>query len=486
MLSNLSLKDVLNHMKEIYKTIDLRTACFREDGAWENALAAIRFSHLETSAVQEIYDGLHLKWNGTVDKPRLKVVCEALPISEYGDLVRRLSEDGTLCLKELMIKFEGKKDIDSWNCNLTGYSSHLRKLEKWKTFDGAISRSQSIQQRLERVGSDARSLGFADAYNCINEWLQSRFSPNVSTDTIISAPVYAIIDDIDVKDSKIKIRISSHRKMVESLHLNLLQWKGRGFWGQSIERTDELNSMSKKDLRDEKLVDVDPSFQGCELEPNFSFSTPSDFLDARLIYDRVEPLEIDRKEDALARFKERKAPAHNPLFWVCDRFCNYDELISHLKDPQGVTATRKRDPSQIFERAVSWLLALCGLQTIKLDEYEKFRPKAGKSEYDSVDILAYSREKSLLVLASCTTGLPDTNEDVPRLIDVQTRLEDDLFKETSTKLVSVIFSSYRDLGPVKEQAMKYNVTVIDSGDAERMVLLLRDGKTQEALAIIVR
>lgn len=485
-LSNLLLKDILNRMEEIYKTIDLRTACFREEGGWENALTAIRFSHLETSSVQETYNDLRLKWGGAVDKPRLKVVCEALPISEYGDLAKRLLQDGTLCLKDLMIKFEGKKDIDSWNFNLTDYPSYLRKLEKWKTFDGNISRSTSIQQKLERAGSDARSLGFADAYNCINEWLQSRFSPNVSTDTIVSAPVYAVIDDVDVKDSKIKVRISSHRKMARSLYLNLLQWKGRGFWGQSMDRTEELSSTLKKALRDEKLVDVDPSFQECELEVNSTFLSPSDFLDARLIYDRVEPLEIDRKEDALARFKERKAPAHNPFFWVYDRFCNYDELISHLKDPQGVAVTRKRDPSQVFERAVSWLLALCGLQTVKLDEYEKFRPKSGKSEYDSVDVLAYSREKSLIVLASCTTGLPDMNEDVPRLLDVQKRLEADLFKETSTKLVSVIFSSYRDLRPVKEQAMRYNVTVIDSDDSERMVLLLRDGKTQEALAVIVR
>jgi len=472
-------------MEGVYKAIDLRTACFREDAEWENILTVIRFSHLETTGVSEIYDSLRRKWREEVDKPRLKVVCQALPISKYSDLARELLEDGTLSLNELTVRFEGKKDIDSWNCSFADYPHYLRGVEKWKAFDGVTSRSTSIHQRLERIDPDAMSLGFADIYNCINEWLQSRFSSQVSTDITLCAPVYAIIDDVDVKDTKIRVKISSHRTMMNSLHLNLLQWKGRRFWGQSMERTDELSSTSKKDLINEKPVDVDPSFQICVIYHEFPFLSPSDFLDVRLIYDRVEPLEVDRKEEALARFKERRTPSANPFFSVYDRFCDYDELISQLKDPRSVATNRKQEPSRIFERAVSWLLALCGLQTIKLDEYEKFRPRAGKSEYDSVDIIAYSREKSLIVLASCTIGLPDLNEDVPRVLEVTRRLEEELFKETSIKLVPVIFSCYRELTPVKKEAIQYDVKVIDSNDAERMVILLRDGRIQDALAFIV-
>jgi len=482
-LTELMLKDVLKQMEEIYKTIDLRTACFRDDGDWENALTVIRFSHLETTAVQEIYKGLRQRWGGEVNKPRLKVVCEALPFSEYSRLKESLLE-GALSFKELVVKFERRRDIDSLGCHLTDYPHYLREVENWMLFDGVISRSTSIHEKLERIGSDARSLGFADTFNCINEWLQSRFSPQVSSDTIVYAPVYAVIDDLDVKDLSVKVKISFHREMIKSLRLNLLQWKGRSIWGEKIEKTDELRSTSKIDLINEKPVDVDPSFQTCEVDYEIPFLSPSDFIDARLVYDRVEPLEVDRKEEALARFKERKKPAVNPFFWLYDRFCNYDELISQLKDPQRFAANRKHEPGKIFERAVSWLLALCGLQTIKLDEYEKLKPRAGKSEYDSVDLIAYSKEKSLIILASCTIGLPDPNEDVPRLLEVTRRLEEDLLKETSTKLVPVIFSSYMELEPVKERAMKYNVRVIGSPDAERMVTLLRDGKTQDALAFI--
>jgi len=484
-LTELLLRDVLKHMEEIYKTIDLRTACFKEDAEWENALTVIRFSHLETTALEEIFDSLRQKWGGEVDTPRLKVVCEALPISEYGNLTKGLLEDRILSLKGLKVKFEGKRDVDTWNCYLADYPHYLRKTEKWKTFDGAMSRSTSIPQKLERVGSDARSLGFADTYNCVSEWLQCPFSPQVSSDTILSAPVYAIIDDVDVGDLMVKVRISCHRNMVRSLRLNLLQWKGEGYWVKSIRKTDELSSKSTKDLLDQKLFEVDSSFRTCEVDYEIPFLSPSDFLDVRLIYDRVESLEIDRKEGALAGFKERKAAAVNPFFSMYDRFCNYDELINQLKNPQNFATTKKREPSQIFERAVSWLLALCGLQTIKLDEYEKFKPRAGKSEYDSVDIVAYSREKSLIILASCTIGAPDLSKDVLRLLEVTRRLEEDLFKETSTILVPVIFSSYRRLEPIKEGAMKYNVKVIDSTDAERMVTLLRDGKTQDALAFVV-
>jgi len=479
------LKGVLKHMEGVYKTIDLRTACFRENAEWENILTVIRFSHLDTTAVNEIYDGLRRKWREEVDKPRLKVVCQALPISKYNDLARELLERGALSLNELTVRFEGKKDIDSWYCSFADYPHYLRMVERWKAFDGVISRSTSIHQRLERIEPDAMSLGFADIYNCINEWLQSRFSSQVSTDITWRAPVYAIIDDVDIKDSRVKVKISSHRTMMSSLHLNLLQWKGRGFWGQSIERTDELASTSKKDLVHEIPVNVDPSFQTCEVDHELPFLSPTDFLDVRLVYDRVEPLEIDRKEEALARFKERRKTSVNPFFSLYDRFCNYDELIDQLKNPQSVGVSKKADPGQIFERAVSWLLALCGFQTIKLDEYEKFKPRAGKSEYDSVDILAYSREKSLIILASCTIGLPKTDEDVLRILDVTRRLEEELFKENSTKLVPVIFSSYWELGPVKKEAMEYNVKVIDSNDAAQIVTFLREGKTQNALASIV-
>jgi len=484
-LTDLMLKDILKRMEGIYKTIDLRTACFKEGAEWQNALTVIRFSHSKAGAVRKIYDYLHQKWGGRVDTPRLKVLCQALPISKYGGLTRGLLENGTLSFKNLTVKFEGKKDIDSWRCTFTDCPHYLRRLEKWKIFDGVISRSSNIYEKLEHVESDARSLRFAGIYNCINEWLQSRFSSNVSTDITFSAPVYAIIDDVDVKDSSIKIRISSHKNMVRSLHLDLLQWKGRGFWGQSIEKTDELISTSRKDLIAEEPVEVEPTFQTFEVDYEIPSWNPTDYLDAKLIYDRVEILEIDNKEGTLAGFRERKAPVANPFFWAYDRFCSYDELIKQLKDPQRVATSKKREPSQIFERAVSWLLTLCGLQTIKLDEYEKLTPKAGKIQYDSVDIIAYSREKSLIVLASCTTGLPKSDEDVPRLLDVTKRLEQDLFKETSTKLVPVIFSSLIDLELVKDEGMKCNVKIVDSSDTERMVKLLRDGKTQDALALII-
>jgi len=485
-LTSLLLKDVLKRMQGIYKTIDLRVACFRENVEWENALTAIRFSHLKATEVRDIYDGLRRKWGGKVDTPRLKVACQALPISKYSELTKELLE-GTLSLKKLTVKFEGKRDIDSWNCNLTEYPHYLRKLEKWKTFEGAISTSTDIRPKMQRVDSDAKSLGFADIYSCMNEWLQSQLSHLETVDTIFSAPVYAIIDDVDVKDLTVKVKISSHIKMARSLHLDLLQLKGRGFWGQSIEKTGELISTSRKHLIDEKSVKLDPSFLAYEANYEIPSWNLTDFPDARLIYDKVEILEIDKKEErALAKIKEGKAPATNPFFWLFDRFCDYDELINQLKDPQGVATEKKCEPSKIFERAVSWLLALCGLQAIKLDEYEKFKPKAGKSEYDSVDIIVYSNEKSLIILSSCTTGLPKLNEDVPRLLDLKKRLEEDLFKETSMKLAPVIFSSKRMVGPVKDDAAKYNVKVIDSSDAESMVMHLRDGKIQDALAFIVQ
>jgi hypothetical protein len=139
---------------------------------------------------------------------------------------------------------------------------------------------------------------------------------------------------------------------------------------------------------------------------------------------------------------------------------------------------------KVFERAVSWLLSLCGFNVIHLDEFEKLKVKGEKVEYDSVDLLAYDNAKSSLFLVACTIGIPKVEEDIIRLNEVKRKMFEELFNETSLQIFPIIFSSCKDLSPIKEAGQRYGVKVMDGNDTERLMNMVRDGEINETFILL--
>lgn len=476
---NAPLTAIIESMRGVYKSIDLRIAIILIDDKWHNVLTLIRFSHENLEGIKKKYESLKSKWR-PIKGDEFRIICKAFNINEWDNLLHQFSK-GKIIVNDLEVKFDGNKDLSSLRSDLHGYPTYSRKTDEWSTFGGILTTSNNTHQFLRKVERDVRLLGFPSIYTAINEWLQTRYNHTTSLDVFVSAPIYAIIKDIDYTEQKVEVSIKFHSEM-HGLRLNAILWKSRGFWGDNYEKTEEIKELAYVDI-DIKKSTTKGEFSYFKWNKEFPNAQPIDYLDVRLIYTPLMTLEIGKRDQYLSRYLERKSPAKTPFFSTFNRFCSQDDFIKQLLEPR-IYKTKGIGPDKIFERAVSWLLSLCGFNVIKLDEFEKLKVKGGKAEYDSVDLLAYDKEKTSLLLVSCTIGVPKVEEDISHLVEVKRRLFDELFRETNLQIIPVIFSSYRDLSLIKDAGHRSGIKIIDGNDIEKIMIEVRDGKLREVFNLL--
>lgn len=477
-LTDATLSDVIREMKDVYRSIDIRAAIGRQDEEWLNILTVIRFSQETTDELRTRHESQEARLK-TVSTQRLKILKNVFSITEWDQIRAQLSE-GTILINGTKIGFDDKKSLDSLRCNLTSYPSYLRKTYRWNVFEGVLSSKMNLQKFVSTQDRDIRILGFPDTYAAIGEWLEVRYDSGVGSDVMVAAPVLATLDDVDLEGSKVHVRGTLHHAMTES-RLNLFLWKGTGvFPDRGIEKTNEIKHLRQFTLDTRQMKQSDHPFRTFEIVEDIPGCTPSDYLDVRLIF---AGLEMDSKHDFVYRHLERKSSADAAFYRVFTRFCADEELRKQTLDPHSFKIDRKANPDAAFRRGISWLLSLSGLNAVRLDEYEKL--KAEKIEIDSVDVLAFAKDRSTILLAACTVGVPKVEEDTHRLGEVKRRLHEELFQQTNVHITPVIFSPTRELGLIKEKARPYGIKIIDGNDIERLMAAIREGQSDGVASILL-
>ncbi len=459
----IAVSDIIDCMKNAYKSIDLRIAAGKEDDKWHNGLTVIRFSYQDKKSVENKIKGIESRI-GEVKTDNFFISHHIFAFNE---------------LEELLSQFRaGKINLDDTEIDLgrsinllslkNHFSSHrlTRKLDEWnvlEVFDGGHS------EIFEKAEKEIRSLGFSDIYDPINEWLEmSDFSGGTSVNIVVSAPFYAIIKDVDFEGQTAEVKIKQHENL-NDLILHLLLRKK--------DHSGAIKLRSSFDMDKNGIRELNGNFKLWEKNVELPSATTDDFLIIKLA--QKELSEVDSFRKPINDFIKIKEPAMVPFFSTFSRFCGEEDFIKHLTQPQeieikGIRGLKGMQPQHVFERAVSWLLNLSGFPSVKLDEYEKLRER--KVEHGSVDILAYNKNKNQLLLVNCTLGIPKPNE-IDSYNSVKTVLYDELFKGTSLQIISIIFSAKREISLMKDEGGRVGVRIFGLDDIEKILKYIKNRDT---------
>ena len=147
------------------------------------------------------------------------------------------------------------------------------------------------------------------------------------------------------------------------------------------------------------------------------------------------------------------------------RGAKLDDLLVRAYNEQP----KKLKQSAAFELHVSWLLSMFSLSPIVLGEYEHILAPDSPVRRASVDILAASQERRLLLIVGCTLDTPKP-EDANNLRYAREILARDVFAGTGVNIFPVLFNS--SMGGPQYDKSEDHFDWVPIVDADSMKLLL--------------
>lgn len=460
-MSKIAVSDIIDCMKNAYKSIDLRIAAGKEDDKWHNGLTVIRFSYQDKKNVENKIKEIESRI-GEVKTGNFFISHHIFAFNELEELLSQF-RSGKINLEDTEIDLGRRINLLSQKNH---FSSHrlTRKLDEWPVLEVFDGRHSEIFEKAEK---EIRSLGFTDnIYDPVNEWLEMRnFGGSTTVNIVVSAPFYAIIKNVDFDGQTAEVEIKLHENL-NDLILHLLLRK-EDYYGA-------IKVISSFNIDKNEIRELNGNFKLWEKKVELPSATADDFLIIKLA--QKELGEVDSFSKPINDFIKIKEPAMLPFFTTFLRFCGEKDFIKHLTQPHEVEikGIKGIPPQHVFERAVSWLLNLSGFPSVKLDEYEKLRGR--KVEHGSVDILAYNKNKNQLLLVNCTLGIPKPNE-IDSYNSVKTVLYDELFKGTSLQIIPISFSAKREISAMKEVGERVGVRIFGLDDIEKILKYIKNRDT---------
>ena len=452
-MTTTKLLDIIGCMKNAYKSIDLRIAAGRENGGWYNGLTVVRFSYQSKEDIRNQIEEIESRV-GEVKTDNFLISHHVFDFEELNTLSSQFRQ-GKIKMNDIEINFERNIDLLSFEENFPSPTRYIRGSEEQHLIEVHDGTHSKIFETTV-IKKEMISLGFDTVYDPVAELLNINFGGSFSFDVVVSAPFYAFIRDVDFEGQTAKIRVKLHKRIDDLiLHVFLRD----DLRGQSSIKARKQFGMGKNELTE--LDGKDGNFLIWEKKIEFPSAMPNDNLVIKLAHKTLG--EIERYGKPIDHFMKAKEPAMTPFFSTFSRFCSEDEFREHLTQP-GKIKIKGINHSEIFERAICWLLNLSGYSSIKLDEYEKLREKTGV-EHGGVDILSYNESKNQLLLVNCTIGIPKT-EEIDSYNSIKRFFYDELFKGYKLQIIPIIFSARREIELMKEKGNSVGVKVFDLDDTE--------------------
>ena len=471
------LGDFLNRLEGVYKSIDVRIAAVKSDDMWHNALTVVRFSCLEYKEMEERLKELKNKW-GNIQTGNFTVEMQSWPFDSLDVLSEHFSqgkwllfEDGSGAVQDL--QFGRSIDLLSLEGIFAKYGYTRREGHSWPCFE-AIAGEHCPPLKNEQLQSEVKSKTHFDLYLLISELLEVNFHRDLGLDLIVNAPFYAAIGHVDFAEQKCEIQVQFH-KDVRGLAVSAIVQRGDRDESPVIDK-------ASSSIKLEESEDLGEYMRIWTKQVELLNATPTNYLSVSLMQTEPTALDIEKPSfpTQITRFLESKKPAKAPLVAAFSRFCSLDELEKYLAKPGEIQPPSPSKPSSAFEGLISWILGLCGFQSVWLGWTEHETLKEGKIEHLRLDALAHYEKANTLLLVACTIGRPD--QDIDAVNSIRQKLYANVFKDTSIQIRSFIFSSQPSVDVAKQLGDKVGVTIFGAEDIKGMLNCLRTGKTEDALA----
>jgi len=461
MSEKLTVGELVECIRPLFKTIDLRVVALRDGTRWVNGLTTIRLTRFSRDDVVKTHQLLTSKW-GQIDLRGIRVLLEAIDFGEWERVIEGIKQGDSAIMG---LSLEYPEPVDICTLELHGYGMQpedhwpfciglatKREAVHWEQFDADLIRERRGLTTLQLINA---LLGLQD------------FTRNNSTQFLIGIPIYSSIRSHDFSGAGCEIDAEFHEDL-KGLILTIFTSIG--------------DSTQVRDCRVVELVSNDSSDIGNGLRRMKKTihldAMEHDKLNLKLLHTPTA-YEIESKTQPVRYYLERHKAPVDPLLSIFPCFCNYDDLESYLTSPTSDLAKSAGVAGGVqglFEHAVTWLLTLMGFRAMRLGGTAHERLHS--NPMSTVDIVGFGDQAKLIVLAGCTIADPP-DADFDKLIRSRDELTE-LLKGTDSIMAPVLFTPLR-VTVGKDRGKQYGIRVLDCDDMHLIMNLLRQNDRSRAV-----
>ena len=443
--TEMSLKEAIPIISELYESFGLKSMVLLEDDEWINVVTVIVFTRRSVEDLTTEYRLLEERL-GKLDYDNFKIILQARPISEINNVVTEV-ENGYLNIGDLHTKLLAKKPHETVDRKIAS-SSHLLRVGEYSEYDCysvTLSMDYTPDRVLSKSGISALMLGVRDFDDLARSWLGlDNFGASINVHFIF--PIYATVTDIQYQGgNEVKATIRTDRRLFDDCTI-WFRREGPGDYAPILERQ-KYDIASCENLTQNGFVYTTLKHSFLALGPNDRISV--NFLHARLGL-------LDRQDMRMADFKIQTPDPFSQTFALFDAGKNME---AHLLNPKN---------DEDFTASFSWLLEMTGIQSLKLGRDETVREN--KTHKGSADIIAHDHESNKVLAIDCTIGVPSESK-----IDKIKGTADYISRKITFSVKAVIVTAAKAPAQ-KDQAIKYHVKILDNTDLEKLIGLYKKGQ----------
>ena len=439
MSSRINLAHVLADLGQTYKSMNVRTAAYRIDGAWYSLITVVRFSDLtkeeQTKKISETWQNLR-----AINHERLRIEQATFAYADRQQLFE-MFKNGVLELGDLPVKLGRSVD-------LLGELGYIRPvafgdpLSPWPTLEvqanaGQWVLDQSIMQTIRFADGgdeDLRRYLSTRAYGSLSDVIASFLGLNRNNHTSFASEVYLWTPILaDVKGASweshraVTVRYETHPETKEQ------------YWLAA------KVSCDGPDQRDLHLSQPVCESNDCEMKVETEeIDDESARIDVSLVHQSLGIISTH------AWFIRDLVPRKNvnPMWQLLQRFCSTEDLAKLIAAP-GLAQDSENRPQRLFEMRVCWVLSAFGFVTVALGPHECLRDPGTRVERGSLDVIAFHDQKRVLILGACKINAPKES-DYDNLVNVRTLLLDQIDGVDTFETYTVVFTAAAETRLYKE------------------------------------
>ncbi|MEW6042934.1 MAG: hypothetical protein AB1608_01580 [Thermoproteota archaeon] len=453
------LIDVIDALMDTYNSIDVRTFVFFQDNVWKNIFTIIRLRKESVEELKKQHEQLIAKCGGLIQTSGYRVDLFQFPIEKWQKITENLSNQ-FLCLTDsFAVNYFNNIHF---NHSVTEPYLDLNRDHVYKTWNvftgyneiGNISKPNYIDKLFDEALTK-RFSHFHDYLSAILEFDQYDFQhiPWIR----IYVPVYFKVDGVQFNHDKVNVKFTTFPR--ENLELTFNFFSIRNYKSEFIDKKTKSLELDGENalFQREATIELGSRPSGNEFE---------------LLVTKNGNILIEKFKDKIGNHWKESSEFSDPFRSVFNKYVDFESLEKMLMECESIDY---KDPAKVFERGVSWVLSLLGIQNMVLGGFEKIN---GNSV--STDILGNLDTNSLL-LVNVTAGFPKEGD-----FDKESEYRKNLLKMLSNKDIEIKSVYFTPKEPTEfESAAKTNqVLLIGRSKIKVMLDHLKKGELEEARKVL--
>src|SRR6266404_3129782 len=464
-----TINQLIEAIGTTYQAIDIRSVAMRKEDSWINVMAVVRLTYEDVDTARTRFAKIAQRFS-PVKTDLLRIDAFVRPFSEWSDLCSELNNGILKMGDQLEFQLRQKPDLREANGYIQWGHSRIRSFDdqSWPTLTKEFDlggQSVLVDGHLNR---EAHLIGYSDVLDAANALCELNVSQrDYGCDLSVSLPVFANILKVQVKtpEKRIDVDVQHHRSFSDLKAVFCV--RGQTVLSDAPFREQiPVSAFTANDQHGE-IISARGAIKVRDLQPD------DDWLEVRLVHPRIGVVKTDSNQVRMLISPSERNIVLEAVQYFC-RGTKLDDLLIRAYNEQP----KKLKPSAAFELHVSWLLSMFGLSPVVLGEYEHILAPDTEVQRASVDILAASQERRLLLIVGCTLN-PGKPEDFSNLRYAREILARDVFAGTAVTIIPISFTSSMG-GPQYDKSEDHfnSVPIVDADSMKHLLEHLRTGQEE--------